>query len=115
MFSLNCLIPVPFVGTPSLSDKSVDFAWNKTCYISFLRAFYADFNHVIFEMIPWPQLEGIQSWGTMGQAYSPVSAVTKGSNPLSLLPKQAGRLGPECPKAASPPFSALLSIQELHG
>jgi len=48
-------------------------------------------------------------WGitgsTMCLALPPASAVTKGWNPLSLLPKQAGGLGLWCPKTVCPSFS----------
>ena len=47
--------------TPSLSGKYADFARTKTCYILFLPAFHADFNHVTLEIIPWAKLEGSQS------------------------------------------------------
>ena len=68
--------------------------------ILFLRAFRAEFKHVIFEIIARPKLEGSQSLGTMGQALAPVSAVTtEDSNPL-LLPKQAVGFGPGFPKTA---------------
>ena len=56
-------------------------------------------------MIPWAKLEGSQSQGTIGQALLPVSAVTKGSNPLSLLPKQGEGLGLWCPRCVCPPIS----------
>ena len=36
-------------------------------------------------MIRWANLEGRQFWYTMGKALPPVSAVTNGLNPLSLL------------------------------
>ena len=41
--------------TPSLSGKSVNFAGTKTYYLSFIKTFHADFNHIIFKMIPWPK------------------------------------------------------------
>ena len=50
----------------------------------------------------------------MGQALPPVSAVTNGSNPLSLLPKQAEGLGPCCPKTVCPSNSPSGSFQKLH-
>ena len=40
----------------------------------------------------------------MGQALPPVSVVTIGSNPFSLLPKQVEGLDPWCPKTVCPPF-----------
>ena len=43
--------------TPDIDD----ILYCSACYISFLQAFHADYNHVIFEMIPGPQLEGSQS------------------------------------------------------
>ena len=46
---------------PSLNGKSVDFAQTKTYYVPFLQAFHAEFNHMIFKMIPCPNLEGSQS------------------------------------------------------
>ena len=91
-----------------MSGKSVDFAQNKACYISFLQAFHADFNHVILEMILWPQLEGSQSEGTLGQALLPISAVTKGLNPLSVMPKQRGWLGPGKPSKTNCPLIAAM-------
>ena len=66
-------------------------------------------------MIPWPKLEGSQSRGTMGQALLPLSAVTNGSNPLKLKPKQARGLGPGCPKTGCPLILAMESFWELHG
>ena len=53
-------------------------------------------------MIHWVNLKGRQFYGTLGQALPPVSAVTKGPNPLSLLLKQVGRLGPWCTKTVCP-------------
>ena len=50
----------------------------------------------------------------MGQALLPVQAVTNGSNPLSLLPKQAEGLGPCCPKTVCPSNSPSGSFQKLH-
>ena len=49
------------VCTPSLRDKLVDFARNKTTNTPFLQDFHVDFNHVTLKMIPWLQLEGSQS------------------------------------------------------
>jgi len=51
----------------------------------------------------------------MGQAFPPVSAGAKCSNPLSLLPKQAGGLGLWYLKTGCPLFSAMGSFKELHG
>ena len=65
-------------------------------------------------MIERPKIEGSQSKSTMGQALLPVSAVTKGSNPLSLLPKLAGGLGPGCPKTGWPLIAAMGSFKKLH-
>ena len=65
-------------------------------------------------MIPWADLKGRQFKGTIGQALPPVSAVTNGSNPLSLLPKQAEGLGPCCPKTVCPSNSPSGSFQKLH-
>ena len=45
--------------------------------------------------------------GHPGQALSPASA---GLNPLSLLPKQVGGLGPGCPKTSCPPIAAIGSF-----
>ena len=56
-------------------------------------------------MIHWAKMKGRQCWSTISQAIPPVLAVTKGSNPLSLLPKQAGGLGLWCPKTVCPSFS----------
>jgi len=50
--------------------------------------------------------------GTMGQALPPVLAVSNGSNPLSLQPKQAGGLGPCCPKTVCPSNSPNGSFQK---
>ena len=51
----------------------------------------------------------------MGRALLPVWAVTEGSNPLLLLPKQVGGLGPVWPKTGCPLFMALQSFQQLLG
>ena len=40
----------------------------------------------------------------MGLALPPLLVATKGSNPLSLLPKQVEGLGPWCPKTVCPSF-----------
>ena len=51
-----------YVVTASLNLKSVDFAWNTTCYVQYLWDFHTDFNcNAILEMIPWLQLGGRQS------------------------------------------------------
>ena len=62
-------------------------------------------------MIHWANLLGRQFYGTMGQAFLPVSSVMNTLNPLSLLSKQVGGLSPGCPKSSCPIFSALLSFQ----
>ena len=108
-------VPKYLIITPHLSGKQVNFCAKRSCYTPFLRALRANFSHVLVEMIERPKLEGSQSQGTLGQALLPVSAVTKGSNPLSLLPKQAEGFGPECPKTGCPLISAFLSFHELHG
>ena len=82
--------------------NQVKFFAKRSCYTPFLRTFRAGFNHVIIEMIARPKMEGSQSSGTLSQALLPVSAVTKRLIPLSLLPKQAGRLGPWFPKKCLP-------------
>ena len=46
---------------------------------------------------------------------SPCFGSNKGFKSSSLLPKQAGGLGPWCPKSGCPLFSAMGSFQELHG
>ena len=45
-------------------------------------------------MFHWANLKGRQFEGNMGQALLPLSAVTREDSNLSLLPKQAGGLGP---------------------
>lgn len=50
----------------------------------------------------------------MDQALLPVSAVTNGSNRLLLLPKQAGGLGPWCPKTVCSSNSFSGSFQKLN-
>ena len=80
----------------------------------FFQIFHVELEYVIFEMIHWANLKGRQFQGNMGQALPPVSAVTNGSNPLSLLPKQAGGLGPCCPKTVCPSNSPSESFQKLH-
>ena len=84
------------------------FCMSQMRHISFLQTVHVNFKHVILKMIPWPQLEGSQFQGIQGQALLPVSAITKGSNPLSLLQKQAK--GPGCPKTGCSLFLALLSF-----
>jgi len=53
-------------------------------------------------------------FSTLSQALPPVWAVTKGSNPLLLLPKQVGGLGLWCPKTGYPLNAAMGSFQKLH-
>ena len=50
----------------------------------------------------------------MGQALPPLPAVTIGSNPFSLLQKQAGELGPLCPKTVCPSNSPSGLFQKLY-
>jgi len=83
-------------STPNLK-KVLDENWSTELYhVSFFQIFHVELEYVIFEMIHWANLKGRQFMGTMGQALLPVLAVTNSSNPLSLLPKQAGGLGPWC-------------------
>ena len=108
-FSMTTLLNRVAV-TPHFKRIWVNFCRNKTTNTPCLWAFHADFNHVNLKMILWPQLEGNQSYGTLGQALPPVSAVTKGSNPLSLLPKQAGGLGQGCSRTGCPLIAAMGSF-----
>ena len=50
----------------------------------------------------------------MGQALPPVSAVTREDSNHSLLPKQAGGLGPWCPKTVCPSNSPSGSFEKLY-
>ena len=79
-------------------------------FVYIFQCYLADLNHVILKMILWPKLESSHSEGTMGQAFLPVSTVTKGSNPLLLLPKQVEGLGPWCYKTGCPLIAAMGSF-----
>ena len=91
----------------------LQWAQKRSYYTPFLRVFQDD--HVIVEMIARPKLFASHSYGTLGQALPPVSAVMKSAHPLSLSQKQEERLGPGCPKTGCPLILALLSFQQLHG
>ena len=65
-------------------------------------------------MIARPKIEDSQSYTTLGQALPPVLAVTNGSNPLLLLPKQAEGLGQSCPKTVCPSNFPSGSFQKLY-
>ena len=100
-------------NTHSLSDKQVNFCWKSSSYTPFLQTFQNNFNHVIVEMIERPKIEGSQSQGILGQALSPLLAVTKEDSNPSLLLKQEGWLGPVytvCSKTDCPLFLALLTF-----
>ena len=73
------------VSHPQLERQMSQFLMEKVMLYTFLRAFRADFNHVVFELIGRPK----RGQPVLGHPGLSPSVSSQDSNP-SLLPKQAG-------------------------